>query len=291
MTSTIDPGVIVAGVDENPRTLDAIAWAARFAEAAGATLHLVHAIAPLERFFGSALAFSPEGLEAKLTADAQVMLAKGEQAARAAAPGVRLTRSVHDGKIHDVLGTVSAAARLLVIAGGEAGSVTGGHVLRIVRTATVPTLVWREEPAEPGLPVAVGIDESETANRAVQAAFAIAKVLATDVTLAHMWEIGAAVGLGYSQGPLNRQLLAELQAEQEQQITDIVAPIAHDFPHAHTHNVRLDATPIKGLTELSERSRVLVVGSSGRGRVAGAFLGSVSQGVLHHAHCPVLVVR
>jgi nucleotide-binding universal stress UspA family protein len=36
---------------------------------------------------------------------------------------------------------------------------------------------------------------------------------------------------------------------------------------------------------------LLVVGSHGRGKLGGLLLGSVSQAILHHASCPVLVVR
>lgn len=36
---------------------------------------------------------------------------------------------------------------------------------------------------------------------------------------------------------------------------------------------------------------VIVMGSRGRSGISQMFLGSVSEGVIHHAHCAVLVVR
>jgi len=41
----------------------------------------------------------------------------------------------------------------------------------------------------------------------------------------------------------------------------------------------------------SEQVDLVVVGSHGRGSVGRFFIGSVSDHVVHHAHCPVLVVR
>ena len=52
-----------------------------------------------------------------------------------------------------------------------------------------------------------------------------------------------------------------------------------------------DAGPAKGLSDLSREAQLVVVGSHGRGRLADSVLGSVSQNLIHHADCPVLVVR
>lgn len=40
-----------------------------------------------------------------------------------------------------------------------------------------------------------------------------------------------------------------------------------------------------------EKSDLIVMGSRGLGGFKRLMLGSVSDGVLHHAHCPVLIVR
>ena len=36
---------------------------------------------------------------------------------------------------------------------------------------------------------------------------------------------------------------------------------------------------------------MIVIGTHGRGTVGRLLLGSVAEGVLHHAHCPVVIVR
>ncbi|MBL7495952.1 universal stress protein [Frankia sp. CNm7] len=50
-------------------------------------------------------------------------------------------------------------------------------------------------------------------------------------------------------------------------------------------------TAAKVLTDAGKEADLLVVGSRGHGGLVGALLGSVSTAVIHHATCPVLVVR
>ncbi len=45
------------------------------------------------------------------------------------------------------------------------------------------------------------------------------------------------------------------------------------------------------LSDISEGASTLVVGTRGRGQLTGAVLGSISNFVVHHAHCTTTVVR
>jgi nucleotide-binding universal stress UspA family protein len=63
------------------------------------------------------------------------------------------------------------------------------------------------------------------------------------------------------------------------------------YPQVTVRRVIKRDRPSAALRVAARTAQLLVVGSRGRGGFAGLLLGSVSQALIHHAQCPVLVAR
>lgn len=292
-TTEASTGPVVVGIDGSETALGGARWAAEFAARHALPLTLLHAIPKLDwHFAGPERSAGPEG-----GAEGDAVLAAAHSAAHSVQPDLQVRTAAVRGGVAAVLADASQSARLLVVGTGAGDHrALGGHAVRIVHRAECPVVVWRPAVATrtgKPLPVVVGVDESEASTRAVAEAFDIAAKLHAPLTVAHMWEIGAAVGMGDlgGQGNMDWQLLDHLQSRQRQQMDELVAPFAREYRNAHVTKVFQDLSPAKGLTDLSREAQLVVVGSHGRGRLADAILGSVSQNLIHHAECPVLVVH
>jgi nucleotide-binding universal stress UspA family protein len=291
MTTAADRPAVVVGVDGSETALGAARWAADVAARHGDPLTLLYAIPGLDwHFVSPGQTTGPEGR-------ADAVLAAVEAEVRSAQPELEIRTAAVKGAVTAVLADAAQSARLLVVGTGATDHrVLGGHVVRITQHAQCPVVVWRHPLAKrtgKPLPVIVGIDESEESGRALAEAFDVARALHAPLTVAHMWEIDAAVGMGDlgGLGNMDWSLLEMLESQQRQRMDELVAPLAKQFPNAHVSKVFRDAGPAKGLAELSREAQLVVVGSHGRGRLAASLLGSVSQNLIHHAECPVLVVR
>ena len=80
-----------------------------------------------------------------------------------------------------------------------------------------------------------------------------------------------------------RQLLAEARRVADRAILDF-DPIAVD-------EATYGGAPIPTLVDVSKDATMLVVGCRGQGSLKRRLLGSVSLGLVHHAHCPVAVIH
>jgi nucleotide-binding universal stress UspA family protein len=72
------------------------------------------------------------------------------------------------------------------------------------------------------------------------------------------------------------------------------------LPDTSTGSIKVEAKVVEALTpggaiiaeaHAAGTCSLIVMGNRGHGAVAEAFLGSVSQDVIHRAHCPVLIAR
>jgi nucleotide-binding universal stress UspA family protein len=291
MTTAANEPAVVAGIDGSDTALGGARWAAEFATRHALPLTLLHAIPKLDWHFAGA---DPPA-ELERSTDGDRVLAAAETAVRSTHPDLVIRTAAVKGAVATTLADASQSARLLVVGTGAGDHrALGGHAVRIAHRAHSPVVVWRPPVARrtgKPLPVVVGIDESKGSTRALAEAFDIARTLHAPLTVVHMWEIGAAVGLGYSQGVMDWQLLDLLQSQQRHRMDELVEPFASKYRNAHVTKVFQDVSPAKGLTDLSREAQLVVVGSHGRGKLADSILGSVSQNLIHHAECPVLVVR
>ena len=291
MTTAAHQQPVVVGIDGSEASLGAARWAADFATKQALPLTLLHAIPRLDWHFAGADA--PTELEG----NGDEVLAAAEAVVRSTYPELAIHTATVKGAVATALADASQSARLLVVGTGAADHrALGGHVVRTVHRTHCPVVVWRAPVAKrtgKPLPIVVGVDDSEASSRALAEAFDIARVLHAQLTVAHMWEIDAAVGMGDlgGQGNMDWQLLDVLQAQQRRRMDELVEPLARRYPNAHVIKVFQDVSPARGLTDLSGEAQLVVVGSHGRGRLADSILGSVGQNLIHHAECSVLVVR
>jgi nucleotide-binding universal stress UspA family protein len=71
----------------------------------------------------------------------------------------------------------------------------------------------------------------------------------------------------------------------------LVAELERRTPEVDVRTAIEEGNPAKVLIERSKGADLMVVGSRGHGGFAGMLLGSVSQHLVAHAECPVVVVR
>jgi nucleotide-binding universal stress UspA family protein len=139
-------------------------------------------------------------------------------------------------------------------------------------------------------PVVIGYDDSDFSREALRKGLWLASKLGAKARIVRAWTISNAPRPstwepGYV--PPVDDFATAVRAELESQ----VAPVLAEFP---TVEVSLEAphgAAGRELIRASVGAQIVVVGTRGLGGFSGLLLGSVSDQVVEHAACDVLVVR
>lgn len=269
---------IVAGYDGSPGSEQSLRWAIREARARACGLTVCLAWAPHYLSVLNDSAVYDLALQR-----GEEILASGLRYAESALGQGRVTPLLARGAAARVLCEESASAEMTVMGtrghGGITGLALGSVPSQVAAHARGPVVVVRGEPLHnhSPRPVVLGADGSEASEAAIRFAFRAAE--------AHRAPLLAVCALTDAPGILGgtRQM--------EEEFSRML--VTHEKEHPDVTVIR-QVTPRSPRAELLDEaagSPLVVVGARGRGGLYGMTLGSVAEALLHHAPCPVAIVR
>ncbi|MFI9272065.1 universal stress protein [Kitasatospora sp. NPDC052896] len=280
---------VVVGVDPDNPSRMVLAWAADEADRRDLPLRLVLASRLMTRDVAWPLAAADMIEQDRLDHLAgEQVLAEAAQFVAGRCPRVPVEVRQLDGDPIEVLRDQAEDAAQVVLGSRRLTPVrelfsAGSAAVALIAHARCPVVVVRDpEHATQNPPyLVVGVDGSPGAQFAVDHAFDVAARRGAGLRAVLAWQP-------------ERRATAERRHAAEQEYRRVLAEATagrlEAYPEVElTHEVVL-GHPVAVLSEASAHALALVVGTRGRGGFAGMLLGSVSQGVLHHAHCPVMVV-
>lgn len=138
--------------------------------------------------------------------------------------------------------------------------------------------------------IVVGVDGSAGSQAALAFAVAEARLRKCRLRAISAWSltyVAAPIGM---MAPIDDALLPELQDNARAVVDAAVAEAIGDVADIEIEKTIAEGSPAKVLVDAAQGADLLVVGSRGHGGFAGLLLGSVSQQIVHHAPCPVVIV-
>jgi Universal stress protein UspA and related nucleotide-binding proteins len=277
---------LVVGVDGSRDSVRALGWALDVAARLGVHVKVLHARGRRHPDTSSSVA---DGLLLSALAHQVVPSSDVTAADDDAEPVPMLVESGKDACIV-VLGARGH--------GRVAGALTGSVSQHVAALAPCPVVVVREPADSASRTVVLGVDEtadepaclSPGSRDAAGFAFWFANGMSAPLTVLRAWQDAYLDRSGIVL-PLNPELAAEDRSAAIRELDRSLADLVARYPGVVVSRDVRPRHPQRLLVDASEHAGLVVVGSRGRGAVAGMLLGSVSQALLQHAACPVAVVR
>jgi nucleotide-binding universal stress UspA family protein len=138
--------------------------------------------------------------------------------------------------------------------------------------------------------IIVGVDGSHDAHRALEWAMQEAAARRAPLTVITVHPVAVSGWTGTPIVlPVDEPAAEQARQAAEEAVAKATAQLSKSPPVPVTVRA-VSGLPAQELIEASRDADLLVVGSRGGGGFARLMLGSVSDQVMHHAHCPVVVV-
>lgn len=288
MTGTDGRRPIVVGVDPDPSKRLALAWATDEADRRSVPLRLVHAQGvPTGGYRSGETRPSWEEWNQALHGLGDQVLKEAVAFVEARRPTVEVSTLLAEGEPAWVLREEARDAALVVVGSWQLSRrremfTSASVALPLTAHAPCPVAVIPEPEHITQQPAyfVVGVDGSPHSAAAVDVAFEEAALHGGLLRAMYVWH-----------PPLLGALDEDAAVRECRRVlSETVAGRTATYPDVELHHEVVRGHPVQVLTEASEHALGLVVGTRGHGGFTGILLGSVSQGVLHHARCPVITV-
>ncbi|MEV4678377.1 MULTISPECIES: universal stress protein [Actinomadura] len=273
---------VLVGVDGSSASDHAITWAADEAARFGKSLNLVHVV---ESATLDLPGRTTDGISEELVRAATRILEDGRAQALRQQPELTVeTMLVHERNVPAGLRQYAGDATEVVVGhrgrGGFAGLLLGSTALRLAGRYPGPVIVVRGQDEPASGEIVIGLDLVEDPAAALDHAFAAAAAREARLRALHAWHPAPlAVEAG-----VDLQIIADTRREH---LAATLAPWRTRHPDVEVIEDVVIGHPVEALGRTSAGAGLVVVGSRGRSFP----LGSVSHGLIHHARCPVAVVR
>lgn len=207
------------------------------------------------------------------------------------APGTEVVTELVDQSILEALVERSTDADLLVIGSHPHRKVrsilTGALPSALVARSHCATVVVPDDWSPGGHRIVLGVADDESSDTATRFAAREAVAAGTSLDAVHAWRLPQASMDAVSSLIVGPDELEAIHQELLQRVTDRLGDAA---PGVLVRGVLRHGDPAIEIEEVLDDTRLLVLGTHGRGPTLGALLGSKVQHLLHHGGIPVAVV-
>jgi nucleotide-binding universal stress UspA family protein len=138
--------------------------------------------------------------------------------------------------------------------------------------------------------IVAGVDGSDSSLSALRWAIRQARLTGAPVDAVAAWHYPAAGG-GFGYVPMSTGDNFDFQEITRKVLADAIGSTVDPGSDVRVRGHVVEGNAAQVLIDASAGADLLVLGSRGHGGFTEALLGSVSQHCVHHARCPVLIIR